>query len=68
MDPISIFVLVGLASIYILVIAHILVNHDVTSAMKKKLTMMLGKLNNIESKLSMDNIIDNDIYNQPPLY
>lgn len=68
MDTISIFVLVGLASIYILVIAHILVNHDVTSAMKKKLTMMLGKLNNIESKLSMDNIIDNDIYNQPPLY
>jgi len=68
MDPISTFVLVGLASIYILVIAHILVNHDVTSAMKKKLTMMLGKLNNIESKLSMDNIIDNDIYNQPPLY
>lgn len=68
MDTISIFVLEGLASIYILVIAHILVNHDVTSAMKKKLTMMLGKLNNIESKLSMDNIIDNDIYNQPPLY
>jgi len=68
MDPISTFVLVGLASIYILVIAHILVNHDVTSAMKKKLTMMLGKLNNIESKLSRDNIIDNDIYNQPPLY
>jgi len=68
MDTISIFVIVGLASIYILVIAHILVNHDVTSAMKKKLTMMLGKLNNIESKLSMDNIIDNDIYNQPPLY
>lgn len=68
MDTISIFVLVGLASIYILVIAHILVNHYVTSSIKKKLTTMLGKLNNIESKLSIDNIIDNDIYNQPPLF